>query len=69
MTISHILSLNVNHHGHFNRNSLRTSDDQGIVAGVIFIMFDDAGYNIQLSTLCYQLQQETLSMVAEGIAK
>ena len=56
MTISHIMSFNVNPHSHFIRNSLRTGDDQGIVAGVILIMLDDAGYNIKLSELCYQLQ-------------
>ena len=59
MTISHIMSLNVNPHGHFSRNSLRISDDQGIFTG----------YNIKLSALCYKLQYETLSVVAEGIAK
>ena len=48
--------FNVNLHGHFIRNSLSTSDDQGIVAGVILIMFNDAGYNIKLSALCYQLK-------------
>ena len=65
MTISHIMSFNVNPHRHSNRNSLITSDDQGIVAGVILIMFDDAGYNIKLFALCYQLQQDTLSVVAK----